>query len=65
MELARANKMDSTVPKALAYISLPVMALKQYINVVQLICACQWLAEGDKRVRREKRLAELKKNKGR
>jgi len=52
LELARANKMDSTVPWAIAGICLPVMALKQYINVVQLVSACQWLAEGDRKARR-------------
>jgi CDP-diacylglycerol--inositol 3-phosphatidyltransferase len=60
MELARANKMDSTVPTALAYVSLPVMVLKQSINVVQLICACQWLAEGDRRDRERARLNKRK-----
>ena len=62
MELARANKMDSTVPEKLAFISLPVMAIKQYINVVQLICACQWLAEGD---RRDRKRAGINKRKTR
>ena len=47
MELARANKLDSTVPWALAAISFPIMAGKQLINVVQLVKASQWLAEGD------------------
>jgi len=52
LELARANKMDSSVPWAIAGISLPVMLLKQFINVVQLIKACRWLAEGDLEMRR-------------
>lgn len=43
----RANKMDSTIPWILAIISLPVMAGKQWINVVQLVKASRWLAEGD------------------
>ncbi|KAJ9655175.1 phosphatidylinositol synthase 1 (CDP-alcohol phosphatidyltransferase1) [Coniosporium apollinis] len=47
MEMARANKMDSTVPWILAAISFPVMAGKQFINVVQLVKASRWLAEGD------------------
>ncbi|PSN74867.1 hypothetical protein BS50DRAFT_581630 [Corynespora cassiicola Philippines] len=47
MEMARANKMDSTIPWILAVISFPVMFGKQWINVVQLIKASKWLAEGD------------------
>ncbi|KAI4125040.1 MAG: hypothetical protein LQ341_007007, partial [Variospora aurantia] len=39
MELARANKMDSFWPWVLAGVSLPVMAGKQILNVVQLIKA--------------------------
>lgn len=53
MEMARANKMDSTGPWAIAAISAPVMALKQFINVVQLVYASQWLAEGDVAERRK------------
>ena len=47
MELARANKMDSTFPWAIAILSSPVMLFKQWLNVVQLIKASKWLAEGD------------------
>ena len=47
MELARANKMDSTFPWAVAIISSPIMLFKQWLNVVQLIKASKWLAEGD------------------
>ena len=53
MEMARANKMDSTVPWALCIISLPVMAFKQYVNVVQLVEASRWLAEGDRKMRKQ------------
>lgn len=59
MEMARANKMDSTVPWVLAAISFPVMAGKQFINVVQLVKASKWLAEGDREER--KRLGLPKK----
>jgi CDP-diacylglycerol--inositol 3-phosphatidyltransferase len=52
LELARANKMDSTVPWIIAGISFPIMALKQIINVVQLVKASRWLAEGDIEMRR-------------
>lgn len=51
MEMARANKMDSFVPWVLTLVSLPVMLLKQYINVEQLVKASQWLAEGDRKDR--------------
>lgn len=53
MEMARANKMDSTVPWILALTSAPIMALKQYINVVQMVKASQWLAEGDREARKK------------
>lgn len=47
LELARANKMDSTVPWILAGISFPIMFAKNVINVVQLVKASRWLAEVD------------------
>src|SRR5262245_39233382 len=52
IELARANKMDSTVPWILAVASFPVMFMKQTINVVQLVKASKELAEGDREQRR-------------
>lgn len=58
MEMARANKMDSTGPWILTIASAPVMLVKQYINVLQLIKASMWLAEGDVR---DRRLAEEQK----
>lgn len=52
MEMARANKMDSTVPWILMIASAPVMLAKQIINVVQMVKASQWLAEGDMAARK-------------
>ena len=52
MELARANKMDSFGPWMLAGISFPIMAAKQILNVIQLVKASSWLAEGDIEARR-------------
>ncbi|KAI4123299.1 MAG: hypothetical protein LQ338_005324 [Usnochroma carphineum] len=52
MELARANKMDSFWPWVIAGVSFPVMAGKQILNVVQLVKASKWLAEGDIQARR-------------
>jgi len=52
MELARANKMDSFWPWVIAGVSFPVMAAKQFLNVVQLVKASKWLAEGDIKQRR-------------
>ncbi|KAI4213883.1 MAG: hypothetical protein LQ351_003578 [Letrouitia transgressa] len=52
MELARANKMDSFWPWVIAGVSFPVMAGKQVLNVVQLVKASKWLAEGDRESRR-------------
>ncbi|KAF2194551.1 CDP-diacylglycerol-inositol 3-phosphatidyltransferas-like protein PIS [Zopfia rhizophila CBS 207.26] len=60
MEMARANKMDSTVPWILAVISFPVMFGKQWINVVQLVKASKWLAEGDRLERRKQGLPKRK-----
>jgi CDP-diacylglycerol--inositol 3-phosphatidyltransferase len=53
MEMARANKMDSTVPWICMLTSAPFMAIKQWINVVQMVKASQWLAEGDRKARRK------------
>jgi len=63
LELARANKMDSTGPWVIAAISLPVMLAKQIINVVQLIKASRWLAEGDVEARRAAGLPRKRKQK--
>ncbi|KAK3297980.1 CDP-alcohol phosphatidyltransferase-domain-containing protein [Chaetomium fimeti] len=61
LELARANKMDSFWPWVFAGVSFPVMALKQIINVVQLVKASRWLAEGDVRARRAQGLPRKRK----
>ncbi|KAK8862197.1 cdp-diacylglycerol-inositol 3-phosphatidyltransferase pis [Apiospora arundinis] len=47
LELARANKMDSFWPWVIAGVSFPVMAIKQFLNIVQLVKASRWIAEGD------------------
>lgn len=60
MELARANKMDSFWPWVITIVSAPVMAGKQIINVVQLVRASQWLAEGDIARRKEQALSKKK-----
>ncbi|KAI1821041.1 CDP-diacylglycerol-inositol 3-phosphatidyltransferase-like protein PIS [Xylaria intraflava] len=52
LEMARANKMDSTWPWILAGISAPVMVIKNVLNIVQLVKASKWLAEGDVKARR-------------
>ncbi|SPO05693.1 related to CDP diacylglycerol-inositol 3-phosphatidyltransferase [Cephalotrichum gorgonifer] len=52
LELARANKMDSFIPWVLAGISFPIMAMKQIINVVQLVKASKGLAAVDRQDRR-------------
>jgi len=64
MEMARANKMDSMVPWVLTLASSPVMVLKQYINVEQLVKASQWLAEGDRRDRKKALNEERRKGQG-
>lgn len=60
MELARANKMDSFWPWVIAGVSFPVMAGKQFLNVVQLVKASRWLAEGDLEIRRQQGLPKKK-----
>jgi CDP-diacylglycerol--inositol 3-phosphatidyltransferase len=52
LELARANKMDSFWPWVIAGVSFPIMFGKQWINIVQLVKASRWLAEGDLEIRR-------------
>ncbi|KIH91409.1 CDP-diacylglycerol--inositol 3-phosphatidyltransferase [Sporothrix brasiliensis 5110] len=52
LEMARANKMDSFWPWVLAGVSFPIMAGKQILNVIQLVKASKWLAEGDVQARR-------------
>ena len=61
MEIARANKIDSTIPWTLAGVSLPVMVGKQVINVIQMIKASRWLGEGVVAARRQARLAASRK----
>lgn len=60
LELARANKIDSFWPWIITGISAPIMALKQIINVVQLVKASNWLVEGD--IANRKALLRGKKN---
>ncbi|KAL3492899.1 CDP-alcohol phosphatidyltransferase-domain-containing protein [Aspergillus germanicus] len=57
LELARANKIDSFWPWAITAVSFPVMAFKQFVNVVQLVKASNWLVEGDLINRRKARRA--------
>ena len=61
LELARANKMDSFWPWVIAGVSFPIMAIKQGINVVQLVKASRWLAEGDIAMRKAAGLPRKRK----
>lgn len=61
MEMARANKMDSTIPWILAGMSFPVMFGKQVINVIQLVNACKLLGESDVAARRKAGIAPKKR----
>lgn len=63
LELARANKMDSTVPWIIAGVCFPIMAAKQIINVIQLVKASRWLAEGDIAARKAAGLPRKRKQK--
>lgn len=60
LELARANKMDSFWPWVITGIAAPVMAGKQFINVVQMVKASKWLAEGDIERRRKQGISKRK-----
>ncbi|KIV87052.1 hypothetical protein PV11_02623 [Exophiala sideris] len=61
LEMARANKMDSTIPWIVAGVSAPVMFGKQVINVIQLVKASKWLSEGDVTARKKAGIAPKKK----
>ncbi|KAJ4863361.1 CDP-alcohol phosphatidyltransferase domain-containing protein [Trichoderma breve] len=52
LEMARANKMDGYLPNIIAKICFSFMALKQIINVIQLIQASKRLARVDVERRR-------------
>ncbi|THX18734.1 CDP-diacylglycerol-inositol 3-phosphatidyltransferase PIS [Aureobasidium pullulans] len=58
MEIARANKIQSSIPTALVGLSVLPMLIKQYINVQQLFVASQWLAEGDTAERARQSITE-------
>lgn len=60
MEVARANKIDYTIPWLLTCACAPVMLFKQWVNVEQLMKASQWLAEGD-RIERKRAKAAAKR----
>jgi CDP-diacylglycerol--inositol 3-phosphatidyltransferase len=53
--------MDSFWPWVIAGASFPIMAGKQIINVVQLVKASKWLAEGDIETRRAAGLPRKRK----
>ncbi|KZF20859.1 phosphatidylinositol synthase [Xylona heveae TC161] len=61
MEVARANKVDSTGPWILLALSTVFMVFKQYVNVIQLIEATKWLATGDLNSRKKARLSRNQK----
>ncbi|KAJ5578546.1 uncharacterized protein N7459_007510 [Penicillium hispanicum] len=55
LEMARANKIDSSLPWVITCVSAPVMAFKQFVNIVQLVNASKGLAESDRKARRANR----------
>lgn len=56
LEMARANKLDGYWPNMIAMVCFPFMALKQVINVIQLVQASQRLARVD--VQRRQRIKQ-------
>ncbi|RMZ74811.1 hypothetical protein DV737_g5714, partial [Chaetothyriales sp. CBS 132003] len=62
MEVARSNKIDSTIPWILTGITFPVMVGKQVINVIQMLNASKMLGEADLAARREAKLAAAAKD---
>ncbi|KAH6983138.1 CDP-alcohol phosphatidyltransferase-domain-containing protein [Ilyonectria sp. MPI-CAGE-AT-0026] len=63
LEIARANKIDSFWPWVLVRVSFPVMAIKQFLNIVQLVKASRSLADVDIKARKEKGLPRKTKAK--
>jgi CDP-diacylglycerol--inositol 3-phosphatidyltransferase len=61
LEAARANKISPFWPRLFAIVSSPIMLAKQVINVLQLVNASRWLAEGDVEVRRRAGLPRRRK----
>ncbi len=53
--------MDSFFPWVIFCISCPVFLIKQWLNVVQLVKASIWIAEGDLAMRKEAGLPRKKK----
>jgi len=53
--------MDSMWPWIIAGVSSPGMAGKQFINLLQLVKASRWLAEGDLEMRRKQGLPRKRK----
>jgi CDP-diacylglycerol--inositol 3-phosphatidyltransferase len=47
------------MPWLLLALSSPFMLFKQYMNVIQLVEASRWLAQGDVEMRREAKLNDL------
>lgn len=45
--------MDSNIPWVIFVASAPVMLFKQWVNIVQLVQASRWLAEGDRKDRKK------------
>ena len=45
--MARANKIDSFWPWVITGVSAPIMAFKQFVNIVQMVNASQLMVEGD------------------
>lgn len=48
LEMARANKIDSFWPWVITGVSAPIMAFKQFVNIVQMVNASQLMVEGDR-----------------
>jgi hypothetical protein len=51
-----ANKISSSLPWLLLTVSSLFMLFKQYVNVIQLVEASRWLAQGDVEMRRTRLL---------
>lgn len=47
LEMARANKIDSFWPWVITGVSAPIMAFKQFVNIVQMVNASKMMVEGD------------------
>jgi CDP-diacylglycerol--inositol 3-phosphatidyltransferase len=53
LTICRTEPVDTFILRMILYVSGAFMLFKQYVNVIQMIEACKWIAEGDVERRKE------------